>query len=124
MAPPKLAEIVAEVYGPDEAGRHEVAHGLVAAFARTPGIVGIDDSIEEKAPRAVVAIDQRKAAIAGVTPADIVATMRTALAGDDATLLRDGHSKYAVPVRIALPAEEQGRLDRLLAMTVRGTPRK
>ena len=117
--PPVLSPIVAEVYGPDEPGRHAVAKSLRDAFARTPGIVGIDDSIEDNAPRALVRVDQRKAALAGVTTADIVAAMRAGLSGDDVTALHDGQAKYGVPVRITLPPEQQGRLDRLLAMTVR-----
>ena len=118
--PPVLSPIVAEIYGPDEAGRHTVAKNLRAAFAATPGIVGIDDSIEDNAPRALVRVDQRKAALAGVTPADVVAALRAALSGDDVSALHDGQAKYGVPVRITLPPERQGRLDALLAMTVRG----
>ncbi len=117
--PPVLSPIVAEIYGPDEAGRHTVAKNLRAAFGRTAGVVGIDDSIEDNAPRALVRVDQRKAALAGVTTADIVAALRTALAGDAVTALRDGQAKYGVPVRVTVPPEKQGRLDALLAMTVR-----
>ena len=64
-------------------------------------------------------VDQRKAAVAGVTTADIVAALRAALSGDDVTALRDGQAKYGVPVRVTVPPEKQGRLDTLLAMTVR-----
>ena len=119
--PPVMSPIVAEIYGPDEAGRHAVAKSLRAAFGQVPGIVGIDDSIEDNAPRALVRVDQRKAALAGVTPAAVVAALRAALSGDDVTALHDGHAKYGVPVRITLPPEQQGRLDALLAMTVSGT---
>ena len=117
--PPVLSPIVAEVYGPDEPGRHKVAKSLREVFSRTSGIVGIDDSIEDNAPRALVRVDQRKAALAGVTTADVVGAVRAGLSGDDVTALHDGQAKYGVPVRITLPPEQQGRLDRLLAMTVR-----
>jgi len=117
--PPVLSPIVAEIYGPDEAGRHALAKGVRGAFEATAGIVGIDDSIEDSAPRALVRIDQRKAALSGVTPADVVAALKMALAGDDVTALHDGQAKYGVPVRITLPPSRQGRLDVLLTMTVR-----
>ena len=117
--PPVLSPIVAEIYGPDEAGRHALAKGVRGAFAATSGVVGIDDSIEDNAPRALVRIDQRKAALSGVTPADVVAALKMALAGDDVTALHDGQAKYGVPVRITLPPSRQGRLDALLTMTVR-----
>ncbi len=117
--PPVLSPIVAEIYGPDEAGRHALAKGVRAALGKTDGVIGIDDSIEDNAPRAWVRVDQRKAALAGVSVADIVAALRVGLAGDDVTALRDGQAKYGVPVRLTIPPEQQGRLDTLLAMTVR-----
>ena len=117
--PPVLSPIVAEIYGPDEPGRHALAKAVRGALAQTEGIVGSDDSIEDNAPRALVRVDQRKAALAGVTPAEIVFALRAALAGDDVTSLHDGQSKYGVPVRITLPTEQQGRLDPLLALTVK-----
>ncbi len=95
--PPVLSPIVAEIYGPDEAGRHALGKRVRAALGATDGIIGIDDSIEDNAPRALVRVDQRKAALAGVTPADIVAALRVALAGDDVTALHDGQAKYGVP---------------------------
>jgi multidrug efflux pump subunit AcrB len=119
--PPVLSPLVAEVYGPDEAGRHAVAKRIRAAFERTPGIVDVDDSIEDPAPRLVVHVDQARAAARGVTTADVAATLRVALDGDDVTVLHDGQSKYAVPVRLAVPAERQSRLAPLLALRVRGS---
>jgi len=117
--PPVLSPIVAEIYGPDEPGRHAVAKRVREALSKEPHVVGLDDSIEDAAPRARVRVDRRKAALAGVTTADIVSALRVTLDGDDATALHDAQSKYAVPVRLMFPPEMQGRLDRLLATTVR-----
>ncbi|MBK7331980.1 MAG: efflux RND transporter permease subunit [Betaproteobacteria bacterium] len=118
--PPVLSPIVAEIYGPDEAGRHAFAKSVREVFGRTPHVVGIDDSIEDAAPRLHVRIDQRKAAMAGIAPADAVATLRAALAGESVTALRDGQAKYGVPVRLTIAPEKQARLETLLALTVRG----
>ena len=118
--PPVLSPIVAEIYGPDEAGRHAFAKSVRRVFSGTPHVVGADDSIEDAAPRLAVRVDQRKAALSGVAPADAVATLRAALAGDSATALRDGQAKYGVPVRITLAPEKQARLETLLALPVRG----
>ena len=118
--PPVMSPIVAEIYGPDEAGRHAFAKSVREVFDRAPHVVGVDDSIEDAAPRLHVRIDQRKAAMAGVAPADAVATLRAALAGESVTALRDGQAKYGVPVRLTIAPEKQARLDTLLALTVRG----
>jgi multidrug efflux pump subunit AcrB len=117
--PPVLSPIVAEVYGPDEAGRIRTAKLVRAALAATPGIVGIDDSVADAAPRIRLAVDQGKASLAGVARRDIAEAIRMGLAGADVTPLHDGQSKYEVPVRIALPADRQGDLAELLKLTVR-----
>ena len=117
--PPVLAPLVAEVYGPDEAGRHAVAKRIRAEFARTPGIVDIDDSVEDSAPKIAVRVDQTRAATLGVAPSDVVATLRVALGGEDVTIVRDRQSKYGVPVQLSLPPERQSTLDTLLAMQAR-----
>jgi multidrug efflux pump subunit AcrB len=117
--PPVLAPLVAEIYGPDEAGRHALAKQVRAVFAQTRDIVGIDDTVEDNAPRLQLQVDQRKAALLGIAPADVVRAMRVSLDGEDVTMLHDGQSKYAVPVRLALPPEKQARLGNLLALTVK-----
>ena len=117
--PPVLSPIVAEVYGPDEAGRSRVAGEVRAAFAATPDIVGIDYSVEDPAPRLNLKVDQAKAALVAVTRRDVVETMRVGLFGVDVSPLHDGVSKYQVPVRIALPAERHGELDEFLKLGVR-----
>ncbi len=117
--PPVLSPLVAEVYGPAEPGRIRVAKKVRDALAATPDIVGIDDSVEDPAPRIVLKVDQAKAALAGVSRRDIVETMRIGLAGADVTPLHDGQSKYEVAVRLSMPAERKGDLAEILKLTVR-----
>ena len=117
--PPVLSPIVAEVYGPDEAGRIRAAQKVREALAATPDIVGIDDSVEDAAPRILLKVDQGKAALLGVARRDVAEAIRIGLAGADVTTLHDGQSKYEVPVRIALAPERQGELAELLKLAVR-----
>jgi multidrug efflux pump subunit AcrB len=117
--PPVLAPLVAEVYGPDESGRHAVAKRVRAELAKTPRVVDVDDSVEDSARKIAVRVDQTRAATLGVAQADVVATMRVALGGEDVTIVRDGQSKYGVPVTLTLAPERQGKLEALLAMQTR-----
>ena len=117
--PPVMSPLVAEIYGPDEAGRHALAKQVRQVFAQTADIVDIDDSIEDNAPKVVLRVDQRKAALLGIPAVDVVQAMRVALDGEDITSLHDGQSKYSIPVRLNLPAEKQTRLNTLLTMTVK-----
>jgi multidrug efflux pump subunit AcrB len=117
--PPVLSPIVAEIYGPDEAGRIRVAKKVRAAFSATPDIVAIDDSVEDSAPRVQLKVDQAKASLAGVTRREVVETLRMGLGGANVTPLHDGQSKYEVPVRVALPADRAGALEDVLKLTLR-----
>ncbi len=117
--PPVMSPLVAEIYGPDEAGRHALAKQVRQAFGQTADLIGIDDSIEDNAAKLVLRVDQRKAALLGIPAVDVVQAMRVALDGEDITSLHDGQSKYSIPVRLNLPPEKQARLGTLLTMTVK-----
>ncbi|MBA2077400.1 efflux RND transporter permease subunit [Rhodanobacter sp. PCA2] len=117
--PPVMAPIVAEVYGPDARTIRQAALQLEQLFRGNHDIVDVDNSEEADAPRAVVTVDRERAARLGLTQATIVQALRTALSGDDATYLMDGHARHAVPVRLRLPAADQAGMDRLLALRVR-----
>jgi len=117
--PPVLSPIVAEVYGPDAAGRAEAAKAVRAALASTEGVVGLDDTLEAPSPRIELRVDQRRAALMGVSRRDVVETIRMGLDGSDVTPLHDGYSKYEVPVRVALPAEKAADLAEPLKLTLR-----
>ena len=117
--PPVLSPIVAEVYGPDEAGRIRTAKRVREAFAATADVVGIDDSVEDAAPRLQLKVDQAKAALAGIPARDVVEAMRIGLSGADVTPLHDGVSKYEVPVRVTLPPERRAELADFLKLTLR-----
>ncbi|MGN6093658.1 MAG: efflux RND transporter permease subunit, partial [Luteibacter jiangsuensis] len=114
--PPVLAPIVAEVYGPDEEVVSRVARGVEELFHANRDIVDIDSSVEADAPREVIVVDRDRAAKLGVTQAVVAQAVRTALSGDDATFVMDGHAKYAVPVRMRLPPGDQASMQQLLAL--------
>ncbi len=117
--PPVMSPIVAEVYGPDEAGRQRVAAKLAQEFAATPDITGVDTTLREDAPRAFLRVNRQRAESLGIAVAAVAQTVQGALGGMDAAWLHDGQSKYPVPVRLQLARESQVGLDSLLALPVR-----
>ncbi|HEY0856974.1 MAG TPA: efflux RND transporter permease subunit, partial [Albitalea sp.] len=117
--PPVLAPIVAEVYGPEAEGRRAVAKAVRAVFEQTPDIVDVDDSSIAEAPRKLLLVDRRKAALLGVPQQAIVSTLRAGLAGEATAFVHD-QSKYPAAATLQLPAERQGELDTLLQLAVRG----
>ncbi len=116
--PPVLAPIVAEIYGPEETGRRQVAKAVRAVFENTPGVVDVDDSSIASAPRTLLLVDRRKAAVLGIPQQAIVTTLRAGLAGEAATYLHD-QSKYPAAAVLQLPAQQHGDLATLLQLTVR-----
>ncbi|MEY8876470.1 MAG: efflux RND transporter permease subunit [Leptothrix sp. (in: b-proteobacteria)] len=117
--PPVLAPIVAEIYGPEAEGRAQVAQAVRAVFEKTPGVVDIDDSRIARAPRQLLRVDRQKAAMLGVPQQAIVTTLRAGLAGEATAYLHD-QSKYPAAAVIQLPVEQQGNLEALLQLRVRG----
>lgn len=117
--PPVLAPLVAEIYGPDAATVRRIAEGLEGLARDTEGLVDIDTTLEAKADRETVVVDRVRAARLGVSQQAIAQTLALAVGGMDATYLRDGVAKHAIPVRLRLPAGEQARMDELLALKVR-----
>ena len=117
--PPVMSPLVAEVYGPDEAGRQQLAARVAQAFGATADIVGIDTSLKEDAPRAFLRVQRQRADALGIPVAAIAQTVQGALSGTDAAFLHDAQSKYPVPVRLQLPREAQVGLDALLALPMR-----
>ena len=116
--PPVMSPLVAEVYGPDEAGRQRVARQVAKAFGDTADVVGVDTSLKEDAPRAYLRVQRQRADALGISVAQVAQVVAAALGGTDAAWLHDGQSKYPVPVRLQLPRSAQVGLDALLAMPV------
>ena len=116
--PPVLAPIVAEIYGPREDGRRVVAKAVRAVFDATSGVVDVDDSSIAEAPRLMLLVDRRKAALLGVSQTDIVTALHAGLGGEAVTYLHDA-SKYPTAAILQLPADRHGDLDGLLQLSAR-----
>ena len=117
--PPVMSPLVAEIYGPDANGARAIAMRVAEVFRGTEGLVDIDTTVEAEASREVLVVDRERAARLGISQAQIAQALSAGVSGVDATFLRDGASKYPVPVRLRLPAGEQARLEALLALRIR-----
>jgi multidrug efflux pump subunit AcrB len=117
--PPVMSPLVAEIYGPDEAGRQKLASEVATAFGATADIVGIDTSLKEDAARSFLRVRRQRAESLGIPVAVVAQTVAGALSGMDSAYLHDQQSKYPVPVRLQLPLEKQVGLDGVLAMPLR-----
>jgi multidrug efflux pump subunit AcrB len=87
-------------------------------FERTPGVVDVDDSSIATAPKTMLVVDRRKAAMLGVPQQAIVTTLRAGLAGEATAYLHD-QAKYPAAAVLQLPPDRQGDLNALLQLSVR-----
>ena len=105
--PPVLQTLVAEVYGPDYKGQTELAAKIKDIFQHTPGVVDVDWYVEDAQAKYGLRVDLDKAALHGVSAADVSATVQVALHGAEAGLLHSPQSREDGPIQVRL-----GRADR------------
>ncbi|MEQ1801180.1 MAG: efflux RND transporter permease subunit [Gammaproteobacteria bacterium] len=117
--PPVQAPIVAEIYGPFYDAQRDLAHRLRGLFDTTPDIIDVDDSTEAAAVRAAVTVDRQKAALLGVSEADVVRTLATGLRGQDAGYVHEGRERRPIPIRLELPVADKASIDQVLELEVR-----
>jgi len=100
--PPVLDTLVAEVYGPNYAQRLALARQVRDFFEQTPGVVDVDWMVTREQEKLDFAVEQDKAALRGISSADVVHSLGVALGGADVTLLHRPDSREDVPVRVRL----------------------
>ncbi len=118
--PPVLQTLVAEVYGPDQEQRLEVARKVREIFESTAGIVDVDWTVEDDHVLTEVVVDPEKAALNGISVTAIRDTIEIALRGQSAGLLHDEDEREDVEILLRLPQEKRAAVESLLALKVRG----
>jgi multidrug efflux pump subunit AcrB len=116
--PPVLQTIVAEVYGPDESRRLELARTIRAAFDKTAGVVDIDWYVDSERPRVQLDVNPEKSAAAGVSADAVASVVQMAGAGAPAGLLHDERAREAVPVVLRLPRDARSSLDAVKSLRI------
>ncbi|MBL8240302.1 MAG: efflux RND transporter permease subunit [Bryobacterales bacterium] len=118
--PPVLQTLVAEVYGPDAAGRDRIAREIMRIFENTKGVVDVDWYGEDDQPRRRYRIDENKAAANGVTAEMLARTLELASAGHTAGLLHDSDSREDIPIQLRFDRAARARPETFLSLRVNG----
>jgi multidrug efflux pump subunit AcrB len=119
--PPVLETLVAEVYGPDEPGRREVARQVRDAFERTEGVVDVDWYQESPREKLVFRLDREKAGLSGVAESDVAGTLALALSRAPVDEIRSGLARERIPVVAVLPDRRRNDPAVLSALSVAGS---
>ena len=120
--PPVLSTLVAEVYGPPEAGYSDiiqVANRVRADIEHTEGVVDVDDFVDAEQDKLHFLIDQDKAALLGINSSQIANTLSLAIAGGSAGLLHIPEERQPLTIQVQLPRASRSSEQDLLGLTVK-----
>jgi multidrug efflux pump subunit AcrB len=111
--PPVLQTLVAEVYGPDYKGQTELAAKIKKIFQETPGVVDVDWHVEDSQKKYDMKVDLDKAALQGVSAAEVTRTVQIGMSGSSAGLLHDPASREDVPIEERLSRPDRSGIEDL-----------
>ena len=114
--PPVLETLVAEIYGPDLKRQTQVAAQIKQIFQKTPGVVDVDWYVEDPQTKYDMRVNLDKAALHGISAADVTQTMRVALDGAEAGLLHSPNSREDVPIMVQLARPQRSGMQDLGAL--------
>lgn len=93
-----MSPVEIRVEGDDLAVLSEIAEQIKALMEAVPGTREVEISQEEGRPELEVVVDRSKAAQYGISPAQVVSTVRTAMQGQTITRFREGGEEIDVVV--------------------------
>lgn len=100
--PPVLATMIAEVYGPNQKIRDEVAHEVEKVFASEPSVVDLDTTMRLGRSRKIYQYNQLKGGILGTSAQEIMALGHLVFSETPMTTLSDVASPEEVSVDLSL----------------------
>ena len=116
--PPVLSTLVAEIYGPDYDRQRDIALEVQKIFEETAGVVDVDWYMEEDQQRFQLEVDKEKAALLGVSTAQITRTLELALTGRQVGLIHHPAEKEDVPIILRLSLSDRAAVDRLETISI------
>lgn len=123
--PPVLATVTAEVYARPEQSHAELLNGadaLKEIMAETDPrhLIEIDSMNEPSPPQWIFRLNQDKAALHGITVAEVTRCLNAALSGNHVGDLRVPEERQPLRIVLRLPFEDRNRLDRLRELMLPG----
>jgi len=119
--PPVLQTLVAEIYGPTQAGREAVARQVKQVFASTKSVVDVDWLVNDPRTETRINVQTDKALKNGVDPERARRVIAASIGGERAGLLHDVNSREDVPIVVRLPVSRRASVAELAAIPVRGS---
>jgi multidrug efflux pump subunit AcrB len=112
------ATLVAEVYGPTAAARHDAARQVREIFESTEGVVDVDWSLSAPHYQLKAVVHQAEALRVGVNANDVARTIAASIGGASAGLLHDDEASEPVNIRVQLADHDRGSVHDVRALPV------
>ena len=119
--PPVVSTLVAEVYGPDYKRQIEVARQIRQIFDETPGVVDVDWYIVADQKKLDFQVQQDKAALRGISAADVSQTVAMAVGGAQVGLLHQEAEREDVLIRVQLSRASRSSEESLRGLYLNST---
>ena len=104
--PPQGAPVNIEIVGRDPAVLKDLSDRVLNLLRNSPvrqKLSGLESDLDEARPELAVHVDREKAALYGLSTAQVAGVVRTAVQGTEASRYRTGNDEYDVVVRLAEP---------------------
>lgn len=116
LGPTETGLVEIRISGPDERVLTERADRLLAAFRAVPGTIDIAQDWENQILKVEVVVDQARARRAGVTSADIAASLNAFVSGGQVTDYREGDA--VIPIVLRGHPDERTELANLASLSI------
>jgi multidrug efflux pump subunit AcrB len=117
--PPVLQTLVTEVYGPDYPNQIELARKIKEIYQTTSGVADVDWYVEAPQTDYHLNIDRPKAALNGITPAQISEVLQVALSGRNVGLLHDDNSREDIAINLRFNQQSRTSLEDLKSLKIK-----
>lgn len=105
--PPVRAAVLAEIYGKDPQQLRALSRQVKAAFRQTYDMVEVNDSEGEDVYQHHLEVDREKAALSGITIAEVATALRRLIDGEELGRAHIPSEKNPVPIRLQIPRRHQ-----------------
>ena len=89
-------------------------------FEQTAGVVDVDWYMEDNQPRFALDVDKEKAALNGISAAQVAGALELALSGKQTGLLHQPLEKEDVPIILQLPLADRAGIEKLKTIKIAG----
>lgn len=116
--PPVLQTMVAEIYGPDDATRRQVARDMTAYFKRASSIVDVDNFLDEAHDNWTFEVDRRRARQNGISSRTITDQLSMTMGGFRLGDIKAGHELEPRFIVLQAPLSVRTDMNRLLQLPI------